>query len=326
VRPLDWRSRLAHGLTAAAAAPLRHRCDKVPEDLVVDPEVRLVETSRGRFHTLSWDGGGLPVVLLHGLNANARYWTGTACILHANGKGASPPHAGAAARWVCAIDQRGHGGTGPLRGGYGLEDTRADLLAWLDAVKLEQVDLVGHSWGGKVAADFAAAHPDRVRRLALVDPVPPEGLHSILDGAAAFRRAIFAPERGPFPSDAELARAHDTISWLRHAEPWMHAAFDANFVVRAGVYWPILEDDLFELIYHEVLREPAKLPLSTITMPTLLVRASFSVMPFRSQVRRLSAQIPQLEVSRIVGEHSLHATNPVGLAQVLAGFLDQPGG
>ena len=33
--------------------------------------------------------------------------------------------------------------------------------------------LLGHSWGGGLAALYAIAHPDRIERLLLVDPMPP---------------------------------------------------------------------------------------------------------------------------------------------------------
>ena len=44
------------------------------------------------------------------------------------------------------------------------------LGRWLRAVGLEEVDLVGHSLGGLVAAELAATRPHRLRRLALVAP------------------------------------------------------------------------------------------------------------------------------------------------------------
>ena len=74
----------------------------------------------------------------------------------------------------------------------------------MDTLDLERVDLVGHSWGGKVAMDFTAAHPERVRRLVLVDPVPPQGLHWLLRLGEGVAASAFATERARFPSRAAL--------------------------------------------------------------------------------------------------------------------------
>jgi proline iminopeptidase len=47
----------------------------------------------------------------------------------------------------------------------------ADAVAVLDALGLEDVVVLGHSWGGFLAAVLAIEHPDRVRGLLLVDPL-----------------------------------------------------------------------------------------------------------------------------------------------------------
>jgi pimeloyl-ACP methyl ester carboxylesterase len=52
-----------------------------------------------------------------------------------------------------------------------VEDYTADLERLREAIGLDRMDLLGHSFGGLVAASYAAAHPDRVRRL-IVDGIP----------------------------------------------------------------------------------------------------------------------------------------------------------
>ena len=47
----------------------------------------------------------------------------------------------------------------------------ADAVAVLDALGLEDAVVLGHSWGGFLAAVLAMEHPDRVRGLLLVDPL-----------------------------------------------------------------------------------------------------------------------------------------------------------
>jgi pimeloyl-ACP methyl ester carboxylesterase len=67
-------------------------------------------------------------------------------------------------------DLRGHGMSERPATGYSVATLVADLLALLDALGLAQpVALVGNSFGGLVALAFAAAHPARVERIALID-------------------------------------------------------------------------------------------------------------------------------------------------------------
>ncbi len=307
--PHSMRAHLVHSAMHLAATPLRvFSGGPVPEHRLGAPWQRRVAVPAGALSTLTWEGArGTATVLLHGLNANALYWIGTASLLQGP---------------VLAPDQRFHGATGPLTGGVALPDTRADLLAWLEKLGLDRVDLVGHSWGGKVALDFAAAHPERVRRLVLVDPVPPQGLHWFIRYNESVAAGVFAPERGPFADAASLQRAKDHIAWLRHADPWMRLAFDGNFTRRPdGSYHAVLPPEQFDAIYHDVLGHPSPLPPERFGGPVLLIRATFSAMPFAAQTAWLRRRLPNLNVQHVWGEHSLHAVNPVSLARAISVFL-----
>jgi pimeloyl-ACP methyl ester carboxylesterase len=133
---------------------------------------------------------------------------------------------------------------------------------------------------------------------------------------------MLSPERAHFASADALARAHRVLSWLRYAEPWMHRAFDASFRrLEDGSYRPVLDDAGFLAIYEGVLPRPNPLPLTRITAPVLLVLATFSVMAWPGQVRSVRRQLRDLQIVRVPGEHSLHATNPRGLARALQTFL-----
>src|SRR5512143_624669 len=70
---------------------------------------------------------------------------------------------------VIAVDLRGHGRSDKPVNGYRMEQFVADLEAALDALGVnEKVVLIGHSFGGAIAAEFAAAHPERVSHLVLI--------------------------------------------------------------------------------------------------------------------------------------------------------------
>ena len=90
-------------------------------------------------------GNGTTAVLLHGLGAPQRSWDRVTPLL--------APHLR-----VVTYDQRGHGASAAADD-YSLDAFLADLQAVLDTLALQQPLLVGHSFGGLLAVDHAAAHP-----------------------------------------------------------------------------------------------------------------------------------------------------------------------
>ena len=121
-------------------------------------------------------GAGPPVVLLHGLAASSRWWRETARAL-------------AADRTVLVLDL-------PRR--LSVADTPAFVLAWLDAVGLARVDLVGHSLGGLHAARVAAISPERVRRLVLVAPAGVPAHAGVGGHVAPLARSLWRASPGLF--------------------------------------------------------------------------------------------------------------------------------
>ena len=94
-------------------------------------------------------------------------------------------------RRCIAPDLLAHGGTEATQGGDLSVTANAQMLAqFLDALKIEQVDLVGNDSGGGIAQIFAALYPERVRSLTLTDcdahdNWPPEAFKPFLAMAAA---------------------------------------------------------------------------------------------------------------------------------------------
>lgn len=102
---------------------------------------------------------------------------------------------------ILAVDLRGHGGSTlptPAEGWTGWRGFRDDLLAFLEAETDGPVVLAGHSMGGTTSLLAAAARPERVKALALFDPVVFEGAQAAespgdnrLAEGAERRRATF---------------------------------------------------------------------------------------------------------------------------------------
>jgi pimeloyl-ACP methyl ester carboxylesterase len=115
--------------------------------------VRVYEFSSARTR------GSVPVVLLPGRTSGAPMWE------------ANLPRL-AAERTVYALDALGDAGMSVQT--RKISDS-ADQAAWLDQVIARlgrpKVHLVGHSFGGWLAANYAVRHPERVASLALLEPV-----------------------------------------------------------------------------------------------------------------------------------------------------------
>ena len=123
------------------------------------------------------------------------------------------------------FDKRGNGASdaAPIehgRFGSTMEQAADDLLAVLDAVESERAALIANTYGGWPALLFAAAHPERCTRLALLDccarlltsedyppGIDPTMLKWAIDGiSAAWGRGALLGTEGELQADKELRR------------------------------------------------------------------------------------------------------------------------
>ena len=112
------------------------------------------------FATVEWGHpADPPVLLVHGVTSLTGTWWRMG------------PALAAAGYRVVAVDLPGHGATGAWSGRYRFLDTAADLAALIQAAGIDGPELrvVGHSWGGLVAAHLPMAGI-RPRVLVLLDP------------------------------------------------------------------------------------------------------------------------------------------------------------
>ena len=70
--------------------------------------------------------------------------------------------------FIIAVDSMGHGESSPLEKNLGLSVAVEEMLELLDHLKVKQFYLCGHSRGGVIAANIAAAAPERVLGIALI--------------------------------------------------------------------------------------------------------------------------------------------------------------
>src|SRR5438445_4575899 len=107
--------------------------------------------------SVSDDGEGMPVLLLHGLTATRRYVVMGSRALERSG------------HRTIAYDARGHGRSSPGRA-YGYPELASDLVALLDDLEIERAVLAGASMGAHTALRFELDEPARVAAMVLITP------------------------------------------------------------------------------------------------------------------------------------------------------------
>ena len=141
-------------------------------------------------------GTGPAALFLHGVFLNADLW-------------GHQVEALSDLRHCIAVDLLAHGQSACPPGHLTIGVQAAMIVEFLDALDIEEVDLVGNDTGGAVAQMIAASHPDRVRSMTLTnsdvhDNFPPEAFLPIQELA---RQGGLVEALGALAPDPEGIRA-----------------------------------------------------------------------------------------------------------------------
>ncbi|MDB5811204.1 MAG: hypothetical protein JWN94_3326 [Betaproteobacteria bacterium] len=244
-------------------------------------------------------GEGHPLILVSGLNGVARYW--------------QPQLAAFSARFqVITYDQRGTGTSDHQQREFSLDQMTRELVALMDALKIERAHIVGLSTGGAIGQTLAIEHPQRVARLVLV---------STWTHCDPWFRRLFEARR----------RMYET------AGPELHAMFHPLFL-----YPPDYVNEHDAEIAEEQKRAPTKSApveasigridallgfdrragLASIKAPTLIVAGDNDYITPSYHAEAIARAIPG---STLVvykgGGHSLSKTRPAEFNQTVLEFL-----
>ncbi|MGW5745503.1 alpha/beta fold hydrolase [Amycolatopsis sp. NPDC003861] len=152
-------------------------------------------------------GTGAPVVLLHGNPTSSHLW-----------RNVMPSLPGR----LLAPDLIGMGSSPRPDIAYTFDDHARYLDAWFDALSLDDVVLIGHDWGGALAADWASRHPSRVRALAFTEAVlKPMTWEEFPPAGAELFRALKTPGVGEslvedfLPPEYAFQDRRPVLQWTR---------------------------------------------------------------------------------------------------------------
>jgi len=132
---------LSGRLSAQQPAPWHDSSPHTVQFVKVDDNVKL--------EVLDWGGSGRPLVLLAGLGATAHAFDDFAPKL------VNENH-------VYGITRRGYGASSVPISGYSADRLGDDVVAVLDALKLDKAVLVGHSIAGEELSSVATRHRERI--------------------------------------------------------------------------------------------------------------------------------------------------------------------
>jgi pimeloyl-ACP methyl ester carboxylesterase len=241
-------------------------------------------------------GTGQPLLLLHGLAGHSGEWDAVAEPLRDRHR-------------LLALDQRGHGASERRPGDASRAAYVADAVGVLDALALPSAVLVGQSLGGHTAMLTAAAHPDRVSALVLIeagpggpDPAAPGTIARWLDSWPV-----------PFPS---LAEAAEFLGGGPIGEGWA-----AGLERRDDGWWPRFDRDTMVASVAENARSALWPQWSAVACPTLLVLAQSSFIPAEETAEMFRLRPATTALSVPGTRHDLHLQRPAAVHQAITAFL-----
>ena len=235
-------------------------------------------------------GRGPLVLFLHGIGGNRNHWQHQLAFFSQSGF--------RAAAW----DARGYGDSDDYQGALQFEDFTSDVLRTIDFLNEVQVHLVGLSMGGRIARNFALAHPRRVRTLTLANTSP--GFD-----------ALSPEEVLKFVEEREHRSAESAVRLLSsRARPGAHAALLASFHA--------LRNDSYRKTLEASVAQDRAAPLEKLAVPTLVITGDEDRVYPPELAERMARRIPGAKLVVIADcGHLSNLEQPERFNEVLLEFL-----
>ena len=237
-------------------------------------------------------GSGPVVVLLTGSNLDRRMWAREAEWL-------SKGH------MVVRYDLRAHGESDTATKEF---SHLADLVAVLDALKIEKATLIGLSAGASIALEAALDVPARVERIVLAGPA--------VSGLVTKVPAPFPPELMP----AIQSREWRKVSEILLTTPVFASSPESQPLVRQMVF----ENERLWTVDRKLMKNPeptANTRLESVRVPTLVLIGDQDVSQ-KEHADALAARVPGARLVVVPGGgHLLNLTSPKEFDAAVRAFL-----
>ena len=254
-------------------------------------------------------GQGPDVILIPGLASSGDVWTATAKQLSST-------------RRVHVLQVRGFAGepAGPNAEGEVIKPLAAEIAAY--AAKLDHPAIIGHSIGGLIAMEVAAAKPDAISRILIVDALP---FYSLLYGPTAT-----AQTAKPFAEQARTQILAMTDAQFAEAQTQTMGMMSLTESVRPTlVDWSVRSDRrVMAQAMYDAMTDDARPLLSAIKAPVSVLYAWDDTMGQPQEMAdgiyaNAYKGLPAAKLIRIDGSfHFIMLDQPEAFAKAVAAFLN----
>ncbi len=267
-----------------------------------------------------WRSGPLdttPVLCLHGWLDNANSFL--------------PLAAAMPTQSLLAVDFAGHGLSSHRSpdAHYYLFDYVADLVELIQQQSWSKLHIIGHSMGGMVATALAAAMPELVERLVLIDSLgfvttAPEDTASQLRKALLSRQGRRQKHKPQYQTLELAAIARQSQSDFTMQE--------ALLLTQRGCYLSEGESNFYtwradlrlrELSAQRLTKAQATALIGQLQCPVMAIMAEDGIELMQQNLALYQSSYPRLQLQHVAGGHHLHMTNADAVQRVISQFFQR---
>jgi len=235
---------------------------------------------------------------------------------------------------VIAIDWPGHGNSShrSIDAHYHFIDWVYDLLQLFEVNQWQQVDIVAHSMGGMVASAFAAAFPEKVKSLTLIDSIGfisneaeqttqqlRDGMLSRFNGSALYNKQGGTKKKRYHPSIDSAINARVSVSDLHfdHAK----LIVERGLIKEVGGYRWRSDARLRNTSPYRLTLKQAQQFIRDITCPVQLIYGSDGIDMVSTGIKSFGDLFHNFSNVELTGGHHVHMEQPQKAVELIKYFL-----
>ncbi len=237
---------------------------------------------------------------------------------------------------IIAVDWPGHGNSShkSLDAHYHFIDWVYDLLQLFELNQWQKVDIVGHSMGGMVASAFAAAFPEKVKSITLIDSIGfisteaeqttkqlRDGMLSRFNNSIIKEQLVGAKKKNFHSSIDSAIKARVNVSDLKYEQ--------AKLLVERGItkeaqgYRWRSDARLRTTSPYRLTLKQAQQFICDIKCPVQLIYGSEGLDMVSSGLKVFGTLFNTFSSFELVGGHHVHMEKPEKTVELIKCFLDQ---